>query len=73
MNSADEIAACFINYFAELFSSFHGTNDSHIASSEEVIQYDSLLSAPSKEEIVSILKTMRANAAPGPHGLNVTF
>ncbi|GJN11381.1 hypothetical protein PR202_ga29567 [Eleusine coracana subsp. coracana] len=37
------------------------------------IQDENLTSAPSKEDIFSILKNMRGNAAPGPDGFNVTF
>jgi len=70
----DQIAKCFINYFSGLFeSNLQGMELIPDTPVSNIIRDDNLIAAPSKEEILSILKSMRGNAAPGPDGLNVVF
>ena len=70
----DQIAKCFINFFSGLFeSNLQGMELVPDILVSNIIRDENLIAAPSKEEILNILKSMRRNAAPGPDGLNVVF
>lgn len=72
VNKDDDIAASFIKYFVELFTSSMEEQRDMQNIRGNIIQ-DESLQAPSKDEILSIIKNMRGNASPGPNGFNVTF
>ena len=70
----EKVAQTFVDYFKDLF----GTNNAdHRRPYLETIpgadQGNFTSTIPDKQEIWSILKEMRADASPGPDGLNVAF
>jgi hypothetical protein len=71
----EEIAQCFVNYFKSIFSSskVNSAIQNHHVIPTGTIKDEFTNSVPDKEEIWSILKGMRNDASPGPHGLNAAF
>ncbi|GJM84869.1 hypothetical protein PR202_ga00580 [Eleusine coracana subsp. coracana] len=74
MTNDEDIAACFINYFSDLFtSSVQNHKDAQNTFRRDCLQIGNITQPPSKEEILNIIKIMRGNAAPSPDGFNITF
>lgn len=73
LQSPDEIADCFINYFINLFSSSNPNLDTLPSLNNNNENIMDCPTAPDKDEVLQVLKGMKKNASPGPDGLNVAF
>ena len=69
-----DIAGEFVNYFQNIFRS-SAPNNFEIGSNSTEVHHmqDFTNSVPDKEEIWTILKSMKKNASPGPDGFSVGF